>query len=90
MPASLRWGIEHESVALLQYANREDFWGKRVADCGLVIRLSCPWLGCSPDGIVLENRACVGCNEVKCPYAKRDSILKEAAQDKNFFLQERK
>ncbi len=31
----------------------------------------------------------MGCVEVKCPYAKRDSMLKEAARDKNFFLQEK-
>ena len=89
MPASLKWGINNEKVAISKYENHEDLCGKKVEDCGFVVFPSCPWLGCSPDGIVVENGALVGCTEVKCPYAKRDFTLKEAAKDKNFFLQEK-
>ncbi len=81
MPASQKWGIENESIAISKYANHEDLCGKKVTDCGFGIFPACPWLGCSPDGIVFENGAPVGCVEVKCPYAKRDSMLKEAARD---------
>ena len=55
MPASLKWGINNESVAISEYEKREDLCGKKVEDCGFVVFPSCPWLGCSPDGIVVEN-----------------------------------
>ena len=55
VPASLKWGINNESVAISEYEKCEDLCGKKVEDCGFVVFPSCPWLGCSPDGIVVEN-----------------------------------
>ena len=47
-----------------------------------------PWLGCSPDGIILGGGIPVGCIEVKCPYAKRDMLLSKVADgDKSLYLQ---
>ena len=85
MPASLRWGIDNEDVAIRKYLEIVD--GLDVKKCGLVVSPKWPWLGCSPDGIVFEDIVPVGCIEVKCPYSKRDMTLAEAnASDKNFFL----
>ena len=89
MPALLKWGINNEKVAISKYENHEDLSGEKVENCGFVVFPSCPWLGWSPDGIVVENGAPVGCIDVKCPYAKRDFTLKSAAKDKHFFLQEK-
>ena len=84
MPAALRWGIEHEDIAIQQYSETNMHIVKK---CGFVISPTWPWLGCSPDGIIFENDIPVGCLEIKCPYSKRDMKLEEASSnDKNFFL----
>lgn len=84
MPAALRWGIEHEDIAIKQYSETNMHIVKK---CGFVISPTWPWLGCSPDGIIFENDIPVGCLEIKCPYSKRDMKLEEASSnDKNFFL----
>ena len=63
VPASLKWGIINESVAISEYEKHEDFGEKKIEDCGFVVFPSCPWLGCSPDGVVVENKVPVGCIE---------------------------
>ena len=84
MPAALRWGIEHEDIAIQQYSETNMHIVKK---CGFVISPTWPWLGCSPDGIIFENDIPVGCLEIKCPYSIRDMKLEEASSnDKNFFL----
>ena len=50
MPAALRWGIEHEDIAIKQYSETNMHI---VQKCGFVISPTWPWLGCSPDGIIL-------------------------------------
>ena len=42
MPASLKWGINNEKVAISKYENNEDLCGKKVEDCGFVVFPSCP------------------------------------------------
>ena len=60
---------------------------KKIVKCGFVINPSFPWLGCSPDGLVVEDGSITGCIEVKCPFSKRDQTLKKATDsDKSFFL----
>ena len=85
MPAALKWGIDNEDVAIKQYM--EIINDAEVKKCGLVVSPRWPWLGCSPDGIILKSSIPVGCIEVKCPYSKRDMKLAEASvSDKTFFL----
>ena len=87
MPAPLKWGIENEHAAIEEYKKYQDFTSCDIQVCGFVVNPKWPWLGCSPDGIVVENGSVVGCIEVKCPYTKRNFTIKEAADnDKNFFL----
>ena len=85
MPVALKWGIENEDAAIQKY--NELHCNIEVHKCGLVVSPKWPWLGCSPDGIILENSIPVGCIEVKCPYSKRNMTLLDAStDDKSFFL----
>ena len=84
MPAALRWRIDKEAVAIAKY---EACSGVAVNKCGLVISPEWPWLGCSPDGLIMETSSLSRCIEVKCPYSKREMKLEEAAtSDKSFCL----
>ena len=86
-PVPLKWGIEHESVAIEEYLRKKKLPLTALTSCGFVINPKWPWLGCSPDGIIIENGSPAGCIEVKCPYSKRDCSIKEAAlTDKSFFM----
>ena len=86
-PVPLKWGIEHESVAIEEYLRKKKLPLTAMKSCGFVINPKWPWLGCSPDGIIIENGSPAGCIEVKCPYSKRDCSIKEAAlTDKSFFM----
>ena len=68
MPVALKWGIENEDVALQKY--REINCNIEVHKCGLVVSPKWPWLGCSPDGIIVYNSIQVECIEVKMPIFK--------------------
>ena len=52
----------------------------------LFIDTSCPFLGASPDGIVVREDGCRGCLEVKCPFAHKDRTIAEAATEPGFYL----
>eukprot|EP00794_Sanderia_malayensis_P021058 gene21058-23113_t len=84
MPSSLKWGIEHEDVAIEEYEH--SLQDLSVKKCGFVASPQWPWLGCSPDGIVMKDDTPVGCVEVKCPSSKKDMTFQEACNDTKFFL----
>ncbi len=76
-------------MAIAEYKKQETVYSDgKVVDCGLVVNPKWPWIGCSPDGVILDNSdSVVGCIEVKCPYGKRDETNEQAvASDKSFFL----
>ena len=58
-----------------------------IIDSGLVINPRWPWLGASPDGLVLQDGETVGAVEIKCPYSKRDMPISEACAERSFFLE---
>ena len=39
----------------------------RLMTCGLIVQPGCPWLGCSPDGVVMRDGEAVKLVEVKSP-----------------------
>ncbi|KXJ29264.1 hypothetical protein AC249_AIPGENE29029 [Exaiptasia diaphana] len=80
---SLKWGIDNEHVALEMYTSKS---GEEVADCGLIINPSWPWLACSPDGIVYRETNPVGAIEIKCPYSKKEMTIEECCKDSSFYL----
>lgn len=60
-----------------------------MRSCGFVVSPKWPWLGCSPDGIIMKDGIVVGCLEVKCSYASKDLNICEAVQNnKQFFLKQ--
>ena len=84
-PAQLKWGLENENVAIGEYLKQHYLLPTAIESCGLVVNPKYPWLGCSPDGIVVENGSPAGCIEVKCPYSKRDCLVREAAMTDTAF-----
>lgn len=61
---SLQYGKDIETKAFDCYKQNNP--GKTVFKMGLIIPLSVPYLGFSPDGIVSEDRKLI---EIKCPVA---------------------
>ena len=61
----MKYGIEHEAKAAEAYAR--DF-GRSIYSVGFVINPTCPFLGCSPDRRVRNNKVQVlwGLLEIKC------------------------
>ena len=59
----MRYGIEHESKAIEQYAQLYDV---SVKKCGLWINQNYTHLGASPDGLVFNDNVLDGIVEVKC------------------------
>ena len=76
MPVQLQWGLNNEENATLkckdQVENKENVV---IKSCGLVVSPKWPWLGCSPDGVLLQCEECIGCLEIKCPYLKKDMTV---------------
>lgn len=88
IPASLKWGLDNEKNAPEKYLEcLEKKENVEIKNIGLVVSPKWPFLGCSADGIVLENGVPIGCIEIKWPYSKKDMMLADAAKgDKAFFL----
>ena len=61
----LKWGIDNEHVAHEMYKSKN---GEEVADCGLIINPSWPWLACSPDSIIYREANSIEAIEIKCPF----------------------
>ena len=88
MPASLKWGLDNETNAHEKYL---ESLGKNenveIKNIGLVSSPKWPFVGCSPDGIVLEYGVPIGCIKIKWPFSKKDKMLADAAKgDKAFFF----
>ena len=90
--ASCQWGIENEQKGLIKYHEYKDEINKHVAlcsACGLVVNLMWPWLGASPDALILDKReeSMYGAVEVKCPASKSGMSIINACSDKSFCLE---
>ena len=57
-------GIKAEKYALEMYGG---VCSGKLVTCGLLVQPGCPWLGCSPDGVVMRNGEAVRLVEVKSP-----------------------
>lgn len=72
--AATAWGCEHESSARIAYirlmeSNHTAFSYK---ESGLVVSLTHPFIGASPDGVVHCECYGHGVIEIKCPYCIKD------------------
>ena len=65
-----KWGLQKEKVALKQYVTmrRETHTNLVLEESGLCISTQYPFLGASPDSLVICDCCDKGCVEVKCPY----------------------
>lgn len=87
---SLRWGKDHEKVAIEEYCKATE---NVVHPAGLFICKEHGYLAASPDGVIVINGFAKGLTEVKCPYSairKQQTAYSpfEAAQKiKNFPLE---
>jgi len=62
--------------------------GFTVGLCELVVDPSLPWLGVSPDAIVIDPlEPSVGLLEIKCPFTHCLSTVEDAASDFSFFTE---
>ncbi|XP_038063170.1 uncharacterized protein LOC119733878 [Patiria miniata] len=61
-------GLKYESVAVEAYSSKT---GNLVKSCGIHVCMEIPYLACSPDGLVDDDRII----EVKCPYTCKDSAV---------------
>ena len=94
MPAPLKHGIENESRALKQYENYLVNSGHPVKTfpSGFVVNAAFPFLGCSPDGKVIDvtEDSPFGIAEIKCPYKHRNVTPETAcAGDSQFHLEKK-
>lgn len=58
---SIDWGEKYEPVAKEIF---KQITGEEIVDVGLIIHSSIPWLGASPDALVLSKKLL----EIKCPF----------------------
>ena len=72
--AATAWGCEHESSARVAYINLMEFSHTAFfcKESGLVVSLTHPFIGASPDGVVHCECCGHGVIEIKCPYCIRD------------------
>lgn len=94
MPESLKHGIEHEQKALKQYCNFLKHSGHTVKTfpSGFVVKPLFPFLGCSPDGKVIDETEETPCGiiEIKCPYKHGATNPETACHGDNQFHLEMK
>ena len=84
---ALQWGRDKEKVALKQYLESYCDPKMKIMECGLIINPRWPWLGASPDGLLIDTDRVAGGIEIKCPFSKKDVNIVDACQEKNFFLE---
>jgi hypothetical protein len=72
--ADMLYGIQQEPVARSKY---EEVTNSSVKTCGLFVNSSYPFLGASPDGIVLNGETEVGLIEIKCLKIFREKSVNE-------------
>ncbi|XP_038066943.1 uncharacterized protein LOC119736969 [Patiria miniata] len=73
---AMKWGIDHESVALAslkQCLELEGHQSVTLWNVGLYIDPDSPFLGASPDAMVSCTCCGVQCVEVKCPHNKKNA-----------------
>ena len=87
---STTWGCRHEEQARREYESIAQIQhiDLSISKSGLVVHVSYPFMGGSPDGIINCECCGFGMLEVKCPYSCRDTSFREKATESTFFLDE--
>lgn len=87
--AAVKWGTETEEECRQVFSNHQkiNHLNFKCALSGFVIDPTHPFLGVSPDGIIICDCCGKGVLEIKCPYKHRDIPVEEAAKkDKDLCL----
>src|SRR5207249_11939308 len=69
---AMRYGRDTESTARQLFEELHP--GVKAKQVGMLVRESQPWLGCSPDSIVLTDKG-IALHEIKCPYKCAKSLI---------------
>ena len=90
-PKPCQWGKDNEEKALTKNFKLKHSQGQYVkicSQCGFIVNPVFPWLGASPDFLVndMQETSPFGIGEVKCPFSKKDTCIKQACVDPNFSL----
>ncbi len=80
---ALEYGVENEPKARQDYIAKS---GNAVQDTGFWTHTDYPWLGGSPDGIVLDKSGQKGLLEIKCPYSAAQMTIDEYINKKGSYL----
>lgn len=85
---AINWGRVHESNAQMEYTNHMKSRHRNfsISPAGLFLNAKYPYLGASPDGVVLCDCCGLGLLEIKCPFKYRDTALNDIS-DPHFCLQ---
>ncbi|KAJ8368767.1 hypothetical protein SKAU_G00087950 [Synaphobranchus kaupii] len=92
-PHSLRWGTEHEDKVVEEYTKvmESQHSNLTVRKGGLVINPHYPWLGASPDGILICDCHEMGVLEVKAPSSLQNvTLMEKSKEDRTFCLRGRR
>lgn len=71
------YGINEEPAARTKYT---EVTNMSVVECGLFINKLYPYLGASPDGIIMENGSATGIIEIKCLKILRTRTIEQLIQ----------
>ncbi|XP_016655892.1 uncharacterized protein LOC107882272 [Acyrthosiphon pisum] len=80
----VKHGIKYEQVARVLYAETTK---QKVIQSGFVVHYQTPWLGYSPDGIVLDgSNVPIKLLEIKCPYLGSSKSVPELINDLKYII----
>ena len=81
-------GCFHEEEAYNSYKNImiQHNLDVQLAKGGLIISTEFPFIGASPDGLVLCSSCGKGFVEIKFPFDQRDNYIFEAVENDHFYL----
>ena len=92
---AILYGKQHEKLAIVSYIQYHKARGVvvNIQQCSLYVDEVAPWLGATPDGIVLDPTQCTGQQngylEVKCPIScERVSIFEGCQGNSSFCLKQ--
>ncbi|XP_067133681.1 uncharacterized protein [Centruroides vittatus] len=71
------YGLLHENDARQLYSSHS---GKRIVEFGLIISPALPWLGYTPDGIIMKQNIPTSLLEIKCPVKGRNEPIQALIQ----------
>lgn len=80
------WAIQHENEALDLNTVEQQHECFTITKSGLLLEMSHPFLGASPDSVVKCKCHGTICVEIKCSFKHRSSTLEEMLSDKDFCL----